>query len=161
MIVICFLFGYSPIMSIGVVFCFMHAILSSLMFFLVDCVQRRHQSRQTAEVIGLSHSAPNLGVAVIAMVLMYLAIPGTLKFSCEFILLCYLSDMSFLLFFLVLIAASTVAPTAFAKIWYGCVFGAPSRKALVHLDVSHKESMIILVCVSLLIIQSSFFYAFF
>lgn len=116
LIVICFLFGYSPIVSVGVIFCFMHAILSSLMFFLVDCIQRRYQSRQTAEVVGLINSSPNLGLSVIFMVLMYLAIPGTLKFSCEFMLFCYLSDISFVLFFLVLVSASTIAPVSFAKI---------------------------------------------
>ena len=116
LIVICFLFGYSPIVSVGVIFCFMHAILSSLMFFLVDCIQRRYQSRQTAEVVGLINSSPNLGLSAIFMVLMYLAIPGTLKFSCEFMLFCYLSDISFVLFFLVLISASTIAPVSFAKI---------------------------------------------
>lgn len=161
MIVMCFLFGYSPIVSVGVIFCFMHAILSSLMFFLVDCVQRRYQSRQTAEIVGMAHSSPNLGLSVIFMVLMYLAIPGTLKFSCEFMLLCYISDISFVLFFLVLIAASTIAPTAFAKIWYGCVFGMPKRKAFLHNDLSHKEGLIILMCLVLLILLSSFFYNYF
>ena len=112
----CFLFGYSPIVSVGIIFCFMHAILSSLMFFLVDCVQRRFQSRQTAEVVGMAHTSPNLGLSIIFMVLMYLAIPGTLKFSCEFMLFCYLSDISFLLFIIIVIAASTIAPVAFAKL---------------------------------------------
>lgn len=161
MIVMCFLFGYSPIVSVGVIFCFMHAVLSSLMFFLVDCVQRRYQSRQTAEVVGLSHTSPNLGLSVIFMVLMYLAIPGTLKFSCEFMLLSYISDISFILFFLVVIAASTIAPTAFAKIWYGCVFGMPKRKAFNHNDLSHKEGVIIMLCLTLLVLLSAFFYNYF
>lgn len=161
LIVMCFLFGYSPIVSVGVIFCFMHAVLSSLMFFLVDCVQRRYQSRQTAEVIGLVNSSPNLGLSVIFMVLMYLAIPGTLKFSCEFMLFCYLSDISFVLFFLVLISASTIAPVSFAKIWYGCVFGMPKRSAFTHNDLSHKELSVVLVCLVLLIILSAFFYNYF
>jgi NADH-quinone oxidoreductase subunit M len=161
LIVMCFLFGYSPIVSVGIIFCFMHAILSSLMFFLVDCVQRRFQSRQTAEVTGLIHSTPNLGLSVIFMVLMYLAIPGTLKFSCEFMLFCYISDISFILFFLVLVSASTIAPVAFAKIWYGCVFGAPKHKALSYNDLSHKEITIVLLCLSLLIMVSAFFYNYF
>jgi NADH:ubiquinone oxidoreductase subunit 4 (subunit M) len=161
LIVICFLFGYSPIVSVGIIFCFMHALLSSMMFFLVDCVQRRFQSRQTAEVVGVVHSAPNLGVSIIFMVLMYLAIPGTLKFSCEFMLFSYVSDMSFLLFFSIIIAASTIAPVAFAKIWYSCVFGSPSRGSLTNNDLSHKELVIILLCTLLLILLSAFFYGYF
>lgn len=161
LIVMCFLFGYSPIVSVGIIFCFMHAILSSLMFFLVDCVQRRFQSRQTAEVVGMAHTSPNLGLSIIFMVLMYLAIPGTLKFSCEFMLFCYLSDISFLLFIIIVIAASTIAPVAFAKLWYGCVFGTPKHAALKHNDLSHKELSIILICLTLLILLSAFFYNYF
>lgn len=161
LIVICFLFGYSPIVSVGVIFCFMHALLSSLMFFLVDCIQRRFQSRQTAEVVGIIHTSPNLGISIIFMVLMYLAIPGTLKFSCEFMLFGFIADISFLLFFSILLAASTVAPIAFAKIWYSCVFGAPNKKSLTNNDLSHKELVIILLCLSLLVLLSAFFYSYF
>lgn len=161
LIVMCFLFGYSPVVSIGIIFCFMHALLSSLMFFLVDCIQRRFQSRQTSEVVGIVHASPNLGLSIIFMVLMYLAIPGTLKFSCEFMLFSYVSDISFLLFFVILVAASTIAPVAFAKIWYSCVFGAPSAKSLLNNDLSHKELAIILLCLILLVLLSAFFYNYF
>jgi len=161
LIVICFLFGYSPVVSVGIIFCFMHALLSSLMFFLVDCIQRRFQSRQTSEVVGIVHTSPNLGISIIFMVLMYLAIPGTLKFSCEFMLFSCVSDISFLLFFYILLAASTVAPIAFAKIWYSCVFGSPNKKSLTNNDLAHKELVIILLCLSLLILLSAFFYSYF
>jgi len=161
LIVMCFLFGYSPVVSVGIIFCFMHAVLSSLMFFLVDCVQRRFQSRQTAEVVGVMHTSPNLGLSIIFMVLMYLAIPGTLKFSCEFMLFCYTSDISFLMFFIILISASTIAPIAFAKIWYSCVFGTPNSKSFSNNDLAHKELIIVLLCLLFLIVLSAFFYNYF
>ena len=161
LIVMCFLFGYSSIVSVGILFCFMHALLSTLMFFLVDCIQRRFQSRQTAEVIGIIHITPNLGLASIAMVLMYLAIPGTLKFSCEFMLFCYLADTSFFIFFIILISASTIAPIAFAKLWYGCIFGTPTHNMQTNNDLTHKELVIILICLILLILLSALSYSFF
>jgi len=139
----------------------MHALLSTLMFFLVDCIQRRFQSRQTAEVIGIIHITPNLGLASIAMVLMYLAIPGTLKFSCEFMLFCYLADASFFIFFIILLSASTIAPIAFAKLWYGCIFGTPTHNMQTNSDLTHKELVIISICLILLILLSALSYSFF
>ena len=43
LIYIAFLYGNTTMMIVGVLFCFMHAILSSLMFFLVDCIQKRYR----------------------------------------------------------------------------------------------------------------------
>ena len=161
LIVLCFVFGYSPIVIIGILFCIMHAILSSLMFFLVDCIQRRYQSRHTAEVIGIIHTTPNLGLSIIAMVLLYLAVPGTLKFSCEFMLFCYLADISYPLAFILILSASSIAPISFARIWYGSVFGLPSKQYQLNNDLSHKELSIIYICILLLVFLSAFSYNFF
>ena len=115
-IVMCLLFGHLPIVSVGIIFCFMYTTLPFLMFLLVDYVQRRFQSRQIAEVTGLVHSPLNLRLFVIFIILIYLVIPSTLKFSYGFILFYYTSYVSFILFFLVLVYASTIALVAFAKI---------------------------------------------
>jgi NADH:ubiquinone oxidoreductase subunit 4 (subunit M) len=116
LIVICFLYGFTNVAFIGILFCIMHAILSSLMFFLVDCIQRRYQSRQTVEVVGIIHTTPNLGLSLIAMVLLFLAVPGTLKFSCEFMLFCFMTDVSYPLSFILIIAASSIAPISFVRV---------------------------------------------
>jgi NADH:ubiquinone oxidoreductase subunit 4 (subunit M) len=161
LIIICFFYGYANIAFVGMLFCVMHAILSSLMFFLVDCIQRRYQSRQTSEVIGVIHTTPNLGLSLIIMVLLYLAIPGTLKFSCEFMLFCHMANVSYPLSFLLIISASSIAPIAFVRVWYGSIFGSPSRRHQINNDLSHKEILVILICVLLLIFLSAASYNFF
>jgi NADH-quinone oxidoreductase subunit M len=161
LIVICFLYGFTNVAFIGILFCIMHAILSSLMFFLVDCIQRRYQSRQTVEVVGIIHTTPNLGLSLIAMVLLFLAVPGTLKFSCEFMLFCFMTDVSYPLSFILIIAASSIAPISFVRVWYGSIFGSPSKKHQINNDLTHKEILVISLCILLLIFLSSISYNFF
>lgn len=90
LMIMCFLFGNSSVFVAGILFCFMHGVLSSLMFFLVDCLQRRYQSRQTAAITGVLKTSPLLGLSIILMVISYLALPGTLKFTCEIMLFSFL-----------------------------------------------------------------------
>lgn len=63
--------------------CITHALLSPLMFFLVDCIQRRYKSRLVSELSGIIHTTPNLGIALIIMVVLYSGLPGTIKFVSE------------------------------------------------------------------------------
>jgi len=68
----------------GVMLCITHSLLSSLMFFLVDCIQRRYKTRLIAELSGILHKTPNLGISLILMVVLYSGLPGSLKFTSEF-----------------------------------------------------------------------------
>jgi len=63
--------------------CITHALLSPLMFFLVDCIQRRYKSRLVSEISGILHTTPNLGIALIIMLVLYSGLPGTIKFVSE------------------------------------------------------------------------------
>lgn len=67
----------------GVLFCITHAFLSSLFFYLVDCIQRRYNSRSVVELSGILHTTPNLGIAILLGVILYAGLPGTLKFTSE------------------------------------------------------------------------------
>ena len=54
------------------------------MFFLVDCVQKRYQTRIVSEISGILHTTPNLGISILFMQILYSGLPGTLKFLSEF-----------------------------------------------------------------------------
>ena len=146
LIYISFLFGNSSTVIVGILFCFMHAILSSLMFFLVDCIQKRYNSRSIVEVSGILNTSPNLGLSIILMCIYYMGLPGTLKFSCELMLFSCVLDISFFLFLIILFSANFLAPVAFCKSWYGCVFGTPYKKHNNIDDLDTKEFYIIVFC---------------
>lgn len=54
------------------------------MFYLVDCIQKRYQTRIISEISGILHTTPNLGLAILFMQILYSGLPGTLKFLSEF-----------------------------------------------------------------------------
>ena len=130
----------------------MHAILSTLMFFLVDLIQKRFGTRLVTELSGIIHICPNLGIAIILMCLCFLALPFTLKFTCEFALFTGVMDMSSVIFILMSLATNWLAPIAFCRLWYGVLFGTPARKYLNVMDLDFKEIHIIVLCLTLLIL---------
>ena len=106
LLLICFLFGQTPLVYFGILFCFMHAVLSTLMFFLVDLIQKRFGTRLLSELSGVIHICPNLGISIILMCLSFLALPFTLKFSCEFILFSGIADLSLMLLMIIVITTN-------------------------------------------------------
>lgn len=161
LIILCFLFGPCDLIIVGVLFCIMHGLLSSIMFFTVDCLQRRFQSRQTAALTGVLQVAPTLGVFIIIMVLSFMGLPGTLKFTCELALYSALFDLSPLLFLLVLIPVSFIAPVSFARHWFGCLFGSPNKSQQVTNDVDSRELAIHVFCNVTLVLLSFISLSFF
>ena len=142
--------------SIGVVtailFTITHAFLSTLMFFLVDCVQRRYNSRSVLELSGILHITPNLGISLFVMCILYSGIPGTMKFVCEFYLFSQLLNISLLGTFILLVFANFIGVIGFCKCWYTVIFGMSqkySKKRIV--DLTAKEIYIIFFCVFVLI----------
>lgn len=84
LISIFFLKGDSNIVVYGFLFNIMHAFLSTLMFFLVECVYARYKSRSILAVNGIFFTFNNLALSIIFMIFFFSGIPGTLKFVCEF-----------------------------------------------------------------------------
>jgi NADH:ubiquinone oxidoreductase subunit 4 (subunit M) len=93
----------------------MHAILSTLMFFLVDCVQRRFHSRSVVEISGILHISPNLGISILLMCIFYSGVPGTLKFVSEFYIFSGLFEVSPILCVILMLIANVFGLIGFSK----------------------------------------------
>jgi hypothetical protein len=72
-----------------------------------------------------------------------------------------MTDVSYPLSFILIIAASSIAPISFVRVWYGSIFGSPSKKHQINNDLTHKEILVISLCILLLIFLSSISYNFF
>jgi NADH-ubiquinone oxidoreductase chain 4 len=146
----------------GILFCFMHAILSTLMFFLVDCVQKRYHSRSVVELSGILHLTPNLGVSILFMCIFYSGVPGTLKFTSEFYIFNGLFEISPISCCLLMLFANALGLIGFSKCWFNVVFGTTNNNLkCLPVDLTAKELFIILNCYVLLIITIFFFNFFF
>ncbi len=155
-IYLAFLWGDSGAFIGGVLFCITHAFLSSLMFYLVDCIQRRYSTRIVSEISGILHTTPNLGICILIMQILYSGLPGTLKFLSEFYIFSGLISCAPLSTIFLLYSANFLGLIGFSKCWYNVVFGLTLKNQnKIPADLTHKEIFIIFIC-----FLSMFFFGF-
>lgn len=144
---IAFLWGDTGLYISGVLFCVTHAFLSSMMFYIVDCIQRRYNTRIISELSGILHITPNLGIMVILMQIFYSGLPGTLKFISEFYLFSGLINFSFISVFLLLFVANFLGLIGFSKCWFNILFGLNLKfKNNILIDLTLKEIFFFCIC---------------
>jgi NADH:ubiquinone oxidoreductase subunit 4 (subunit M) len=126
------------------------------MFYLVDCVQRRYNTRVVSEISGILHTTPNLGIAILFMQVLYSGLPGTLKFLSEFYIFFGLLNCLPFTTIVVMYAANFLGLIGFSKCWFNIVFGLTLKNQdKLPVDLTYKELLIIFICVG-----SMFFFGF-
>jgi len=123
------------------------------MFFIVDCIQRRFNSRNIVEVSGILQVTPLLGISIIIMCVLYAGLPGTLKFTCEFYIFCGLFEITPLLTLLLFFIANVLGLIGFSKCWFDAVFGLNLvNHKILPFDLNVKELYIIYISIIFLFI---------
>lgn len=152
-----FLVGDTNFTNLGILFTVTHAFLSILMFFLVDCIYRRFHTRSIYNLSGLLIETPNLAICIVAMVIFFSGLPGTLKFICEFYIFFNISSYSWILSFFFMFCFNFIGLVGFSKSWFNAIFMLPKtgRKSPVN-DLTKKEFLIIFICFFFLIFFSYF-----
>lgn len=147
-IYLAFLWGDAGAFIGGVLFCITHAFLSSLMFYLVDCVQKRYQTRIIPELSGILHITPNLGIAILFMQILYSGLPGTLKFLSEFYIFSGLICSAPFTTIFIMYAANFFGLIGFSKCWFNVVFGLNLKNQdKLPIDLTWKDFFIIFICI--------------
>lgn len=145
--------GDTDMVITSILFIMMHGLLSTLMFFIVDCVQRRFNSRSVVELSGILQITPVLGTSIIFMCIMYSGLPGMLKFSCEFYLFSSLFSVSPTLTILLFFVANVIGLISFCKCWFNVTFGIFNKNLkFAPFDLNYKELYIIYITNLLLIV---------
>lgn len=146
----------------GILFSVTHGALSALMFYIVDCLQRRFNSRNVVEISGVLQITPMLGIAIITMCILYSGLPGTLKFTCEFYIFCGLFELTPVLTIVLFFFANVLGLVGFSKCWFDTTFGMNLKNhKLSPFDLNNKELYIIYVSVIFLflfVFFSNFFF---
>lgn len=141
----------------GIIFCITHGGLSGLMFYLVDCIQRRYNSRSVVEISGILQTTPMLAVSIMIMTILYSGLPGTLKFTSEFYIFSGFFETSPFLCFFILFVSNVIGLVGFSKCWFNIIFGMnPKNMQYMPLDLTIKEIYIIYSCIFLLIFSCFF-----
>ena len=137
----------------GILFSATHGALSALMFFIVDCIQRRFNSRSVTEVSGILQITPTLGISIIVMCVLYAGLPGTLKFTCEFYIFCGFFEITPTLTLLLFFVANVLGLIGFSKCWFDAVFGMNLKNhKLTPFDLNIKELYIIYISIAFLFV---------
>jgi len=85
------------------------------MFYLVDCIQRRYNSRSVVEISGILQTTPMLAVSIMIMTVLYSGLPGTLKFTSEFYIFSGFFETSPFLCFFILFVSNVIGLVGFSK----------------------------------------------
>ena len=155
-IYLCFLVGDTNAIYGGVLFCITHAFLSSLLFYTVDCVQKRYHTRSVLELSGIVSSTPNLGVVIFINSVFFAGIPGTLKFLSEIYIFLGLEEQSLSFLILLLLCSNFLGVVGFSKSWFTVLFGATVNLHYIPLDLTSKDFLIIGICYSMLFLLTFF-----
>lgn len=157
-----FCWGDSLNIISGILFCVTHALLSSLMFYIVDIIYRRFNSRSVIEICGALQKLPNTGIVIILMCIFFSGLPGTLKFTTEFYIFTSFFDYSPVMCFTTFFIANCLGLIGFSKCWFNIVFGMSYKNVeQMLLDLSIKEAYITTLTFLLLIVTCFFSNVFF
>lgn len=149
--------GDNNLVAGGILFSLTHGALSTLMFFIVDCVQRRYNSRSVVEISGVLQLTPMLGISIIVMCIIYSGLPGTLKFSSEFFIFCSLFEVTPTLTILLFFVTNVIGLIGFSKCWFNITFGMFLKNyKTAPFDLNIKELYIIYINVIFLVLFTFF-----
>ena len=139
-----FCWGDSLNIISGILFCITHALLSVLMFYLVDVIYRKYNSRSVVEVSGILQRTPNLAIMIFIMCIFFSGLPGTLKFTTEFYIFSSFFDASPFSCFITFFIANCLGLIGFSKCWFNSIFGMSYKNTnQLILDITIKEFYLI------------------
>jgi NADH-quinone oxidoreductase subunit M len=152
-----FNFGDSWAINAGLIFLLAHGILSALMFFLVECIYKRYNSRSLYKIYGVSQLYPNLSLAIWGMLLLFFGFPGTIKFLGEIQLCFLLAYNDFLSTFILLLVFIFINSLGFARCWFSILYGHPGYNKP-NMDLTKEETLIIIYLIFLSLISCCFIF---
>lgn len=147
-------------MQILNIFLLVHGILSTLLFFLVDQVQKRYQTRNIVVISGLAYKLPNLHAIIWGSILIFRGFPIFIKFFIEWELLAVLLNNFFIWGFIVFVLVSVYGVLGFCRIWLSILYGQPTENLNNTGDILHKDLAIAIYLISLLAFLSSLIFFF-
>lgn len=141
-------------------FLFVHGILSAFLFFLVDNIQKRSQTRNLSALSGFSFFAPRLSYLIWCAILIFRGFPLFIKFFIEWELLSVLLINFGLLGFLFFFLTSVFGVLGFCRIWFIILYGQPSTTLVNQVDILRRDWIIGVCLVFILFCCSIFIFLF-
>ena len=138
------------------IFLIMHGILSGLMFFIVDQVQKRFQTRNLIALGGLSVKNTFLTIIIWFMILIFRGFPIFIKFLIEWELLTILFENFSIVGVIVFLFIATFGVLGFCRIWFIVIYGQPTGIANKSTDILKSDLIIASIFIVLLLLLNFF-----
>lgn len=134
-----------------ILFILIHGWLSTLMFFLVDIIQKKTSSRNIVEISGLAYKFPELKFIIWFIIVIFSGFPLTVKFVIEWSILGNLvlqSQQFVMVIFLLLIVLGV---TGFAKQMLIILYGMARYNLNINHTLSKRDKQLFYLIISILI----------
>lgn len=150
-----FLFLIStPNLSLSLVnlFILVHGLLSAVLFFLIDQLQKRFQTRNIFSIGALATRLVILPVFVWLAILIFRGFPIFIKFFIEWEMLMLLNETYFIIGFFYFLFFTVFAVLGFSRIFLIALYGHPKLKTIFWVDMLKKDLIILTILVFILFI---------
>lgn len=131
-----------------------HTILSTLFFGIVDILYKKYRSRSVFGVCGVMNSNYILGILIVISVVMFNALPFTIKFFIEVRLLTLLLDLNMFMFLSTCFVVNVFGSFFFFKVWSNVIFGSAYHKTY---SLSKKEVVFIEIYLCIYVVLTILF----
>ena len=137
-----------------IIFIFLHGLISTYMFFIVDILQRRFKSRSHFIITGVSLYFPSISKYIWVLILIFSGFPLTVKFFIEWELMCLLLGLNKYILIIVIFIVNVLGVIFFSKIMFNILYGVPSieNKDLNIQDLQLYEKVILNTLIFLILL---------
>ncbi len=132
-------------------FILIHGWLSTLMFFLVDIIQKKTLSRNIVAVSGLANNFPELKFIVWFVLLMFMGFPLTVKFLIEWQIFGNLILQSKIVYVSVFILIVAIGAIGFAKQLIIILYGSPRNSEVQNYTLSKRDKFLFYFIIGVLV----------
>lgn len=134
-----------------ILFILIHGWLSTLMFYMVDVIQKKTQTRNIVALSGLAYVFPTMKFIMWLVIILFSGFPLTVKFSIEWQILALLTMQSqyvtMVIFFIVLV----IGTIGFVKQMFIILYGMPRKGFTVNNQLSRRDKYLFYFISALLI----------
>lgn len=147
------LLSYQNFLDYGViVFILIHGWLSTLMFFLVDVIQKKTSSRNILEISGLAYNFKELRFFAWLILILFSGFPLTVKFLIEWEVLAHMILHAHIVFIPILMVVIVFGIVGFAKQMIIILYGLPRRNKKISYNLSKRDKHLMSIISLILII---------
>lgn len=134
-----------------ILFILIHGWLSTLMFFLVDVIQKKTSSRNIVEIGGLAYKFPEIKFIIWSVIILFSGFPLTVKFVIEWSILGNLTLQNQTILLLIFFIIVVFGVTGFAKQMIIILYGLPRHKSSTNHTLSKRDKHLLYLILSILV----------